>query len=153
MPSTVAVPLIVNTPGLPAVVIVPVTPFGNPVGADPHGLLHQHEVGNNDNGKPITWEFTTGYFDIADGDDYSFVDFAVPDFLGNWDEVDMNILATDYPLAAPNTYGPFPFTETTKYKNPRVRARQVAFQFTGDDMDSFVRMGAVRIGTSPAGKR
>jgi hypothetical protein len=129
------------------------SPVGNPIGADPNGLLQQHEMGNNDNGAPIQWEFTTGYYDIADGDQYSFVDFAVPDFLGNWTEVDMNILATDSPLVAPNTYGPFAYTQTTAYKNPRVRARQVAFQFTGNDLDSFVRLGAVRIRTAPAGKR
>lgn len=129
------------------------SPLGNPIGADPNGLLQQHEVGNNDNGAPIEWEFTTGYFDIADGDQYSFVDFMVPDALGNWTEFDMNVLSTDSPFTPPATHGPFAITPTTPYQNPRIRGRQVAFQFTGNDLDSFVRIGAVRIRTAPAGRR
>lgn len=128
-------------------------PLGNPIGADSTGLLQQHEVGNDANGAPMAWSFQTGYSDLADGDQYSFADMVIPDFVGNYTAVSLTIYAQDNPNYAPRVYGPFTIAPTTPYVNVRVRGRQVSMELSGDDLGSFVRLGAFRVRTAPAGRR
>jgi hypothetical protein len=54
--------------------------FGPPIGANPGGVIYQHESGNDAAGQPMVWSYTTGYFRIAEGEDYAFVDRWLPDF-------------------------------------------------------------------------
>jgi hypothetical protein len=129
------------------------SPVGNPVGADLAGNLMMHEVSNDANGQPISWSFETGFQAMDQGDKYSFIDFVQPDFLGNYSQINMTINAKDNPNDPPRTYGPYVLTPTTKYVNTRVRGRLFQFQFSGNDLGSFVRLGLIRVRAAPSGRR
>lgn len=129
------------------------SPMGNPIGADTKGLFMQHEVGNDANGQPINWYWETGYYDLAQGDHFSFVDFVMPDWLGNYSQIQMQIKAVNNPNFEPWVHGPYTLTPTTPYVNTRVRGRQFSFVFSGNDMGSFVRLGQFRVRMAPAGRR
>lgn len=129
------------------------SPYGNPIGADPIGLLQMHEVGYDANGVPMQWSWGTGFFDLDEGGDFGFVDFMVPDFLGSYSQINATIFATDAPNESYRTYGPFTLTPSTRYMNFRARGRQLAVQFSGADLGSFNRLGAVRYRVAPAGRR
>jgi hypothetical protein len=131
------------------------SPFGNPIRATSDGLLMEHEQGNDANGMPMTWSFTTGYFDIASGTDFSFVDLIVPDVHSEAPIVlQITILVTDYPGDDPKVYGPYPFYwPNDRYLNVRLRGRQMAFKIGSQDLGSFARLGAFRYRLAPSGRR
>lgn len=130
-----------------------ISPVGNPIGASSAGKLYQHEIGNDADTQALNWSFTTGYFDIQAGEDFSFVDFIIPDFVGNYSAVQLVLFAQDAPNLPVRTYGPFVISPGTEYLNVRVRGRQLAMQFSGSDLGSEVRLGAVRYRFAPAGRR
>lgn len=125
----------------------------NPLGADPTGLLQEHEVSLDADGAPIQWLMETGYYDISDGTEFTFLDRLIPDFLGNWTEAQITVRSADSPLSVVKTYGPYPISQDCPYVNFKVRGRQVSFEFSGNDLGSFLRMGGPRIRTAPAGRR
>jgi hypothetical protein len=129
------------------------SPVGNPIGASTGGVLYQHEIGFNADAAPISWSFTTGYFDLQAGEDFAFVDFFIPDFVGSYSAIEMTIFATDAPNLRARTYGPFVIQPGTEYINVRVRGRQLALKFSGNDLNSQVRLGGVRYRFATAGRR
>ena len=132
---------------------VDVTPMGNPIGASSNGQLYQHENGTDAAGLPINWSWSTGYIDLAQGEEYPFLDMVIPDFLGDYTSIQMEITALREPNAAPLSHGPYNLTPSTPYVNTRVRGRQVAFKFSGNDLRSFNRLGAIRYRVAAAGRR
>ena len=129
------------------------SPYGNPIGADPSGLLQMHEVGYDANGVAMQWSWGTGFFDIQDGEEFGFVDFLIPDFLGNYTAISATVYATDSPNESYRAYGPYSITPSTNYVNLRARGRQLAVQFSGADLGSYNRLGAVRYRVAAAGRR
>ena len=132
---------------------VDVTPMGNPIGAASTGVLYQHETSPDAAGKPINWSWSTGYIDLAQGEEYPFLDMVIPDFLGDYTAIQMEITALREPNAPALVHGPYLLTPSTPYVNTRVRGRQVAFSFSGDDLGSFNRLGAIRYRAAAAGRR
>jgi hypothetical protein len=130
-----------------------ISPVGNPIGASTPGILYQHEIGNDADASPLSWSFTTGYFDLQAGEDFTFVDFMIPDFVGSYSAVQVTLLVRDAPNLPIRSYGPFVMSPTTEYLNVRVRGRQMAMQFSGNDLGSQVRLGAVRYRFASAGRR
>jgi hypothetical protein len=129
------------------------SPVGNPIGASTAGILYEHEIGANADASPLSWSFTTGYFDLQAGEDFAFVDFFIPDFVGSYAAIEMTIFATDAPNLRARTYGPFTIQPGTEYINVRVRGRQLALKFSGNDLNSQVRLGGVRYRFATAGRR
>ncbi len=132
---------------------VDVTPMGNPIGAASTGVLYQHETSPDAAGQPINWSWSTGYIDLAQGEEYPFLDMVIPDFLGDYTAIQMEITALREPNAPALVHGPYLLTPSTPYVNTRVRGRQVAFSFSGDDLGSFNRLGAIRYRAAAAGRR
>lgn len=132
---------------------------GMPIGATPQGVIYQHETGENADGQPLMWSFTTGYFELGEGQEFSFVDLIIPDFkYGTFDGTQgavaqMEVLVTNFPGEAPRTFGPYQFSATSTQQNVRIRGRQMAFRVFGEDLNSFVRLGRVRIRVAPDGRR
>jgi hypothetical protein len=129
------------------------SPIGNPVGADLNGLLQQHEVGHDANGAGMQWSWTTGDFDLAEGEEYVFSDLIIPDFVtvGN-PTIQISIYSTAYPNVATSILGPFTVTPSTKFVPFRARGRQMAIGAAGSDMGSFNRLGALRYRFAPDGR-
>lgn len=133
--------------------------IGNPTSATTGGLVYTQESGTNADGGPLNWSFTTGYFYIAEGEEWPFVDVIYPDFkFGTYGgspsaTIQMTISAINYPGDTPNTYGPYTITSSTKQINVRIRNRQMAFTFQGGDTGSFFRLGKVRYRYQPTGRQ
>lgn len=133
--------------------------LGNPIAGTSNGLIYQHEEGYNADGAPIDATFTTGYFYLSEGQDYVFVDQALPDFkwgtYGGDDDVQMTITfnVVDFPGETPRTYGPYAFNKATTYINTRFRGRQASMTVSSNDNDSFWRLGKVRFRVAGSGRR
>lgn len=127
-----------------------------PVRLDQSNAVQQHNVGVDANGAAITWFIQTGYFDIADGEEFAFVDMLIPDFQNaspSSASIQITILALDYPGDTPRTYGPFTITPLTEFVNVRARGRQMAIKIGGSDIGSSVRLGAIRYRWARDGRR
>lgn len=129
--------------------------FNAPIGADDTGLLQQHEVGNDANGQPMTWYLESGWIDIAEGQDFMFVDQLLMDFVNSsaGAQIAVTLSATDYPGSPERVYGPYLITPTTQYISTRLRGRQVKIRVGSSDLGSFIRMGASRYRGAIAGRR
>lgn len=131
--------------------------FGTtPVAVDLAGLIQQHETGTDANGAALVWSITSGYFDFSEGEDFGFSDFFLPDINATptMATVMITFYAIDYPgqQDTPIVYGPYPFTPKTNFLGVGIRARQIAVKFSGSDMGSAVRQGAMRWRTAKDGR-
>ena len=133
--------------------------FGPPLSAVSSGVIYQQETGNDAAGQPMSWSFTTGYFRIAEGEDYPVVDQWIPDFkFGEFRQsqgaqIQMTFNVANYPGDTPISYGPYLVTETTKYISTRFRGGLVSVTCSGNDIGSFSRLGYIRYRYSPQGRR
>jgi hypothetical protein len=135
------------------------TALGNPISATTAGLIYLQETGNDGDGAPINWSFTTGYFYISEGEDWPFVDIIIPDFkYGTYGgaqnaALQMTISTINYPGDTPTVFGPYDINSSTRQINVRIRNRQMAFTFQGGDLGSFIRLGKVRYRFQPSGRQ
>lgn len=135
------------------------TILGNPIGASPSGIIYQHEEGNDADGSPMTSSFTTGYFFIAEGEDFATVDQVMPDF--RWGffgasqsaSIQLTFNVVDFPGDTPTTYGPYTVTQATQYLIVRFRGRQMSITVQSSDLGSFWRLGRVRYRYYASGRR
>jgi len=127
---------------------------GDPTGADTAGLLQQHEQGYDANGVGMQWSWLTGYFILAEGEEYIFADMLVPDAgetLGN-PTISYTIYSTAYANQTPTVYGPYRADDTTRFIPFRARGRQIAIGASGSDLGTFNRLGALRVRFAPDGR-
>lgn len=135
------------------------TLLGQPIGASSAGMIYQHETSNDADGQPINAWFETGYFVIAEGQQFAFVDWFFPDMKwgtrsGTQDAiVSVTITAVDYPNGTPRVYGPFDMSNAQEYINTRLRGRQIKLLFESNDLGSFWRLGNVRYRVAMDGRR
>jgi hypothetical protein len=133
--------------------------LGMPIAASPQSRIFQHEIGYDDSGQPISWSFTTGYFYIAEGEDFAFVDQIIPDFkFGIFNgaqsaAIKLMVNGVNYPGDTPRIYGPYTFNAATPFVFTRMRHRQFQLTFSGEDLNTFIRLGKVRFRFSPDGRR
>ncbi len=134
------------------------TILGNPIAATPAGIIYQHETTNDADGSPITSSFTTGFFFIAEGEDFAFVDRIIPDFkFGTYAgaqnaQIQMTFNVTNYPGDATTPYGPYVVTSATEYISVRFRGALMSITVTTNDLGSFYRLGRVRYRWAASGR-
>lgn len=135
------------------------TILGNPIAASPSGVIYQHEETNDADGNALNASFTTGYFYIAEGEDFAFVDQIMPDFKwglfgGNQSaQVQLTFNVVNFPGDTPTAYGPYTVTQATQYLIVRFRGRQMSITVQSSDIGSFWRLGKVRYRYSTSGRR
>ncbi len=133
--------------------------LGTPIGADPTGLIFQHEMTYNGDGAALNPFMQSGYWVIGEGEEFAFVDQFIPDFrtgtyAGSQDAAMLvTLYSVDYPNGAITTYGPFAASEAVEQIACRVRGRQMAARFETQDANSFWRLGKPRFRWGPAGRR
>lgn len=125
---------------------------------DLNRYVQQQETGFNADTAAMTGVLArSGYLDLEDGQQMYKVDQCWPDFKFQGDdaEVDLTFFAVDQPNGTPRQFGPYTVTADTEWFTilPAIRARQVAVQITSDQVDTWWRLGAVRLRTAPAGLR
>jgi hypothetical protein len=130
------------------------SPIGNPVGADFNGLLQQHEVALDANGAGMQWSWLTGYFALAEGEEFVFSDLIIPDVVSIGSPTfTPTVQMTDYPNSGPVTDVVVPEIGPTSYFITfSARGRQMAFGLSGDDVGTFNRLGAFRVRYAPDGR-
>jgi len=138
---------------------IDVTVLGNPIGADLSGMIWQHEKGHDAGTVAMDSTFQTGYWNIADGNEMSFVDWIIPDMTftpyagGNPNAVlSLTFFATDYPGGPVRTYGPYSYSKSTQYINTRIRGRLMSMKLEGMDLNTFWRIGRIRYRYAPDGR-
>jgi len=135
------------------------TILGNPIACTSTGILYQQETTNDADGEPMSASFTTGYFYIAEGEDYAFVDQIIPDMIwGTYGgaqtaQVSITLNVINFPGDTPTQYGPYPMDSSTEYISTRFRGRQMSFTLQSSDVGSFWRIGRIRYRWAPAGRR
>lgn len=101
--------------------------FGPPIAAIPGGVIYNQETGYDAAGQPMSWSFLTGYFKIAEGEEWAVIDQITPDFkFGTFNgqstaQILLTIYVVDYPGDTPRVYGPYSVTAATKYIDPPAR--------------------------------
>lgn len=135
------------------------TILGPPIAANSGGIIYQHETTNDADGAPLNASFTTGYFYIAEGEDFAFVDALYPDF--KWGtfagsqgaQVQLMVSVVNFPGDTPVTFGPYTVMQSTQFVSVRIRGRQMAFTIASSDVGSFWRLGKVRYRYAPDGRQ
>jgi len=143
--------------------------FGPPIGAFYGGLLEQFDAGAIDfDGQILDSYITSGFFQIAEGQEVLFVERAYPDFnlnqggVLNWtfsfaDSAEDVLAASQNPGLAPQlirTYGPFQVTSSTPYVVVRGRGRVMQHRIDANvAFNTFWRYGEPMITASIDGRR
>lgn len=133
--------------------------LGMPISVSPQGNVFQQETTNDAAGAPITASFQTGYFYLAEGEDYCYVDQVIPDFIfseysgGASATIFITFLVANFPSDTPTTYGPYQVTSSTEYISTRFRGRLMAFFVESSDTGSFWRIGLIKYRYGPSGRR
>lgn len=134
--------------------------LGPPIGADPASqYLYQHETSNNADGAAMQPSFTTGYWALADGEEQTFCDLVMPDFKwGMFNQsqgavVNISFTYADYAVGTTYTTPSYPMqVGSPSYLNVRFRGRLASMSVSGSDLNSFWRLGGLRVRTAPDGK-
>lgn len=133
--------------------------LGMPISATAIGNIYSQETTNDAAGAPLNASFTTGYFMIAEGEDYAFVDRIIPDM--KWGPypgtgaamILLTFNVINYPGDTPLSYGPYAVTQTTEFITTRFRGAQMSITVQSLDTGSFWRLGRIRYRFAPAGRR
>lgn len=133
--------------------------LGNPIGASPQGIIYQHEVSPDAAGSPLVATFTTGFFYLAESEEYVFIDQVILDFKwstfagGASAQIQITFNVVNFPGDTPISYGPYLVTQATEYISTRFRGRMMSITVTSSDIGSFWRLGSCKYRYAPAGRR
>ncbi len=132
--------------------------LGTPIGADPNGIIFQHEQGYNGDGAALNPYFVTGYWVIGEGEDFAIVDQVIPDFRksttsGTTSATNLiTLYFAETPDSSVQTLGPYTIDLNTKYVTTRGRNRQMAMRVESQDPGSFWRIGLIKFRAAPDGR-
>jgi hypothetical protein len=138
-------------------------PFSTMTNANGNSLIMQHEMTPDANAQAIAWSMTTGYFQLAEAQDFVFVDYCIPDFKWKrWQQpqttsaiIQITFFVQDYPdddLQPPIPIGPYFVTNETDALDIRCRGRYFSIQIAGNDLGSFMRLGGLKFRFAPDGR-
>ena len=133
--------------------------LGPPIATSPGGVIYQQETTNDADGNPLAWSWTSGYFKIAEGEEYIVVDQVRPDWkFGEYGQsqaaqIQMTFNVVNFPGDTPITYGPYTVDQTTEFLSVRFRGGLISITASGSDLGSFSRLGYCRFRFSPSGRR
>lgn len=129
--------------------------LGSPIGVDQNNLLQQHEISNDADGLPLMWFVESGFTDIGEGEDFSFVDQIYPDVSASTTagaQLQVTLKTTRFIDDTPAVVGPYTQATPNTFISCRARGRQMAVRFGTSDLGSFVRLGAPRFRFSRDGR-
>jgi hypothetical protein len=132
--------------------------FGMPIGVDTSAQVWQHETGTTITGTGLP-AFQTGWWTVAEGEELSFVDMIIPDFIYSirsaspTASINITIFGADYPGDTPTLYGPFTVTSTTEFINIRFRNRLMSAFIQSNSFSEFWRIGRIRFRYAQSGRR
>ena len=118
-------------------------------------IVYSQESGANANGAAIYSYVESAFFDLADGDDISFVKRIVPDFSNQVGTLDFYVVSRAFavPPDQPSSLTPYAFTSTTQKIDTRIRGRAISLKIESSAVDDTWRLGSIRLDIQPDGKR
>ena len=116
-------------------------------------LLYNHEDGVNADGTALSAYIESGDGDIADGENFSFINKVIPDFKNQTGNVTITLKTRDYPNSTKVNGEAITVSNTTPFYNSRIRGRQSAVRIESTELGSNWRFGTLRINVRPDGKR
>lgn len=127
--------------------------FGNPLGAAPNGQLYTHEFGTDADGAGLPAFVESGFFDIAAGEEFTFLDKLIPDFADQSGSVAVTLKAQSYPNGPVTVKGPYMLDTARAQISPRIRGRQVSVRLESNAPGAFWRLGALRLRLAGDGRK
>jgi hypothetical protein len=118
-------------------------------------IVYIQEDGKNANGEILTSHLESGYFDIGDGEEVTYMKRFIPDFREQEGNIEVRLKLRSYPQAT-DTVGsldPYIITPSTTKVDTRSRGRQIALRIDTDELDTKWRFGTMRIDVQPDGRR
>jgi len=117
--------------------------------------IYEQETGWEEVDTAMTSFIESGYFDLDDGDHFSFISRIIPDVLfldGN--DLTIQIKKKDFPNDAEDSSpSSSAITDTTTQDYVRVRGRQIAVRFESTGTNVGWRLGDTRLDIRPDGRR
>lgn len=132
----------------------------NPISAGLDGCLWVQEIGVDHGSSPLPTRLKRFYDEIGGGEDVAFSSRVIPDFRSISGGVNLTAYGREYP--APNddtdatpdtTKGPYLFTSSTRKRNIRIRARQISWVISSDNLGDYWEFGTMRADVAPLGKK
>ena len=127
--------------------------FDFPVAFSAAGLVYFHERGSTANGDTMPWSLTTGFFDIADGDNVILISRFIPDFEEQAGNINLSFKYRYWPNAPDISFGPYTVTPTTRELLFRHTGRQAQMIYEAGTNAGFVRFGVPRFAATASGAR
>lgn len=126
----------------------------NPLGVDGAGLIQQHESGTDADTVAMVSYAQTGFFKIADGLEYTFIERLIPDAVLSNCTLQITLYFQDYPDEGPlYQVGPLNYTAAVNYLIVRGRGRFCSIKIGSQDLGSFWRLGEMLYFGNPMGRR
>jgi len=116
-------------------------------------LIYRHEDGFDADGSAITSFIESGDGDIADGENFSFINKVIPDFKNQVGNATITLQTRDYPNSSKTSGEVITVSNSTPFYNSRIRGRQSSIKIESDELGSNWRFGTLRIQIRPDGKR
>jgi hypothetical protein len=134
--------------------------LGYPIGVDDAGKVWKQETGApfelalGSFPLALPWTLSSGFMDMSNGENFSFVDWLIADQIGASTSGQVTVYGSDYPTVNPPTaYGPYAFNPAVGNVNFRMRGRQIAFRFSNNGSTLPWRLGRTRIRVASDGRR
>lgn len=128
--------------------------IADPYGCGTDGILYTHEDGVNDVDDALSASVESGDLDIGDGEYLMRVRKVVPDFKRLEGSVSLTLNGKKYPGSTETlSSATQEIRSTTKYANPKLKARQISISLSCSAADDDFSMGTLRLELVPHGKR
>tara|TARA_R100000030_G_scaffold46337_1_gene35005 strand:- start:329 stop:2176 length:1848 start_codon:yes stop_codon:yes gene_type:complete len=116
-------------------------------------LIYRHESGVDADGSALSAFIESGDGDIADGEDFSFINKVIPDFQNMTGNAIITLKTRDYPNDSKTSGEAITVNSATRFYNTRTRGRQSSLRIENTDVGDNWRFGTIRINIRPDGKR
>lgn len=119
------------------------------------GYLYEHESGTDAYNQPMTTYIESGDIEIdAGGNHLAHLSKAIPDMYVIEGSVDLTVKGKKYPQEASYVEsGPHAVDSSTRFVNPRLRARQIAVRIESGSLGDAWSLGTLRVDLIPHGGR
>lgn len=135
--------------------IIDASVFPFPLGVDTSGSIWFLEKDFSEDGGPRSWEQTTGWTDLGDGDEHMLLLGIEPDHedLQGGYFIDLTMRTKNSSGVSDRTYGPYAVNNNTGRINVRATGQQMKIRKYATDAPSFQRDGADRYDIRKTGRR
>jgi hypothetical protein len=116
-------------------------------------LIYRMEDGVDADGSALTSYIQSGDGDLADGEQFMFINKVIPDFQNQTGNAVITLTTRDYPYGNSQTGETLTVSNTTAFVNTRIRGRQSNIKIENTAIGDNWRFGTLRVNLRADGKR